>query len=187
MSVLIFSAGAASSIRGDEHAKKLEVGDKIQEFSAIDQDGQLWKLSDYLGKKNIVVYFYPAAMTGGCTKQACAFRDDQGKLEALNAVVVGVSGDVPAGLKVFQKSHGLNFTLLADYNGQIAGIFGVPAKAGGSIGRTFEGAEVTLERGITTSRWTFVIDTDGKVAFKNTKVNAAQDSESVREFLKANP
>jgi len=165
-------------------AEGLKVGDAAPAFSAIDQDGHLWKSSDFVGKKNVIVYFYPAAMTGGCTKQACAFRDDSTKLAQADAVVVGVSGDVPAGLKVFQKSHDLNFTLLADYDGKVANLFGVPTREGGSIEREFEGKAVTLERGITASRWTFVIGKDGKIKDANTKVNAAEDSAHVLGLLK---
>ena len=106
-----------------EHEFALELGEVAPEFMAIDQDGHLWKTSDLVGKKNLVIYFYPAAMTGGCTKQACAFRDDAPKLKDLDAVVVGISGDIPVGLKAFQQMHDLNFDLLADYNGSIAKSF----------------------------------------------------------------
>jgi len=162
---------------------KLDVGDTAPGFTAIDQDGHLWKSADLIGKKNLVVYFYPAAMTGGCTKQACAFRDDASKLKDLDAVVVGVSGDAPAGLKVFQQTHQLNFDLLADYNGSIAKAFGVPLRDGGIIEREFLGKPVSLERGVTAARWTFVIDKEGKVVYKNAKVKADQDSANVIEAL----
>jgi len=102
------------------------VGDPAPTFTATDQDGHLWKSSDWIGKKYLIVYFYPAAMTGGCTKQACAFRDDVDKLKLKDAVVVGVSGYAPEDLKVFQQTYELNFDLLADYNGMIAKAFGVP-------------------------------------------------------------
>lgn len=169
-----------SNLQADHHNEvKLNVGDAAPEFMAIDQDGHLWKTSDLAGKKNLIVYFYPAAMTGGCTKQACAFRDDASKLKDLDAVVVGVSGDAPAGLKAFQQTHHLNFDLLADYNGFIAKSFGVPLRDGGVIEREFLGKTINLERGVTAGRWTFVINKDAKVIYKNTKVNAAQDSANV--------
>ena len=88
---------------------------------------------------------------------------------------MGVSGDAPAGLKVFYQTHQLNFDLLSDYNGMIAKAFGVPMRDGGVIERTFLGKPVSLERGVTASRWTFIIGKDGKVMHKNTQVNAAQD------------
>jgi peroxiredoxin Q/BCP len=175
---------SVSGLQADHHeAADLNVGDKAPEFTAIDQDGHLWKTSSLKGEKNLVVYFYPAAMTGGCTKQACAFRDDASKLKDLDTVVVGVSGDAPAGLKVFQQTHDLNFDLLADYNGAIAKAFGVPLRDGGTIERQFLGKAVSLERGVTASRWTFVINKEGKVIYKNTKVEAAQDSANVIAVL----
>jgi len=174
-------------LQADHHEEtELKVGDKAPAFKAIDQDGHLWSSSDWSGKKNLIVYFYPAAMTPGCTKQACAFRDDADQLKALDAVVVGVSGDVPAGLKVFQQTHDLNFDLLADYNGAIAKAFGVPLRDGGSIQREFLGKPVTLERGVTSARWTFVISKEGKVIYRNAKVNAAQDSANVIDLLSNN-
>lgn len=182
LALFLLLGGLFSAI--ESKAAGLKVGDTLTPFTAIDQDGHLWKSEDIIGKKNLIVYFYPAAMTGGCTKQACAFRDDADKLKALNAVVVGVSGDVPAGLKAFQKTHDLNFSLLADYDGKIAKIFGVPMRDGGEIKRAFEGKEIILKRGVTSARWTYVVGLDGKVGYMNSKVNAAKDSENVQAFLK---
>tara|TARA_A100001037_G_scaffold114004_1_gene103857 strand:+ start:60 stop:644 length:585 start_codon:yes stop_codon:yes gene_type:complete len=164
-------------------AKPLNVGDAAPAFSTLDDQGNKWNSADLLGKKHLVVYFYPAAMTGGCTKQACAYRDDRDKLAKLDAVVVGVSGDNPAGLGLFKKAERLNFPLLADEKGAVAKKFGVPAGKGGSIKRNVDGKEVTLDRGVTTKRWTFVISKEGKVVYKNDKVNAAKDSEAVRAVL----
>ena len=154
---------AASSVHA---AKSLNVGDKAPAFSTLDDQGKEWSSEDVAGKHHLVVYFYPAAMTGGCTKQACAFRDDKPKWTKLNAVVVGVSGDNPEGLAHFKKAENLNFTLLADEKGEVAKKFGVPAGKGGSIKRAVDGKEVTLKRGVTTKRWTFVISKDGKVVYK---------------------
>ena len=67
----------------------LNVGNKVDSLVANDDEGNLWSLEDHLGKKNIVVYFYPAAMTGGCTKQACAYRDQSSVLNDLDAVAAG--------------------------------------------------------------------------------------------------
>ena len=169
---------------GAEISKNLKIGDKAPEFQARDDNGRLWKSSDVVGKKYLVVYFYPAAMTGGCTKQACAFRDHKQDLEELGATVVGISGDQVENLKYFKKVNNLNFTMLSDPNGEIAKKFGVPTKKGGSIVREIDGKKVTLTRNITTARWTFIIGKDGKIIYKNTKVNAAQDSDQVLDFLK---
>ena len=113
----------------------LDVGDQVGGFVANDDTGSLWSLHDHLGKRNIVVYFYPAAMTGGCTKQACAYRDRSAHLHELDAIVVGVSGDSVNNLKLFKQANQLNFTLLSDVDGSIARLFGVPIRDGGSIER----------------------------------------------------
>lgn len=163
------------------------IGEKLKAFSAKTEQGKKWKSKKVVGKKNLVVYFYPAAMTGGCTKQACAYRDDKLVLDRLNAVVIGVSGDTPESLALFKKAHDLNFTLLSDPNGEIAKTFGVPVKqAEKSIVRTIAGVEYTLTRSATTARWTFVIDKEGKLIYKSTQVNAAEDSKAVIAALKNN-
>ncbi len=162
----------------------LKVGDKAPEFEAIDENGNNWKLNNYLGKEFVVVYFYPAAMTGGCTKQACAYRDFQDEFSKLGATVVGVSGDLPEGLQYFKKAHGLNFTLLSDFNGDVAKSFGVATKEGGTIEREIDGMNVELKRGITTMRWTFVIDTNGKIVYIDNNVDATQDTQNTLTKLK---
>lgn len=167
------------SFSGLSQTKGLEVGSKVPSFTATTDKGETWKSSAHTGQKILVVYFYPAAMTGGCTKQACSFRDDKTALDKLDVEVVGVSGDLPEGLQVFRKAHNLNFTLLSDPDGEIAKIFGVPLHKGGSIQRTIEGHDVTLTRGVTASRWTFIIDKKGEVVYKNDHVNAAEDSKNV--------
>ena len=158
----------------------LKVGDAAPQFQAMDDQGKVWKSQDVVGKKILVVYFYPADMTGGCTKQACGFRDDMKKLEDKDVVVVGVSGDSVRNHQLFKKAENLNFTLLADEKGQVAGKFGVPfTKGEKSIEREVDGKTETLTRGGTAQRWTFVVDRDGKIAMKNTEVKAAEDSKAI--------
>ena len=161
----------------------LKKGDIAPMFSAKSHDGSAWTLSDYIGKKNVILYFYPAAMTGGCTAQACSYRDHIADLEKLDAIVVGVSGDDQEALKVFRKAHDLNFTLLSDFSGSIAAMYGVPTGDGGSISRVVGEQEFILNRGVTAQRWTFIIDKDGKVAYVNDKVDAANDYKAVLENL----
>ena len=163
--------------------KQLKVGDKAPIFEAFDDNGILWKSADYEGKKILVVYFYPAAMTGGCTKQACSFRDDKINLNDLDVEVIGISGDDPSNLKIFRKAHDLNFILLADPDGKVAKKFGVPVNDGGSIKRVIDGNEITLFRGVTTARWTFIIDLDGKILHINNQVNAENDSKNVLKII----
>lgn len=160
----------------------LKVGDPAPVFEAKDDQGKTWKSSDVVGKKILVVYFYPADTTGGCTKQACGFRDDMKKLEEKDVVVVGVSGDSVRNHQLFKKKENLNFTLLADEQGKVANAFGVPfTKGEKSVKAVIDGKEETLTRGGTAQRWTFLIDRDGKVALKNSQVKAAEDSKAILE------
>lgn len=173
-----------SNLANSQTQTGLNVGDKAPRIQTLADDGQNWDSNNYLGKKNIVVYFYPAAMTGGCTKQACAYRDFKNNLESENTIVVGVSGDNVEGLKLFKNAYDLNFTLLSDEKGKIATEFGVPQRDGGKIEREIEGKQYELIRGTTTSRWTFIIGKNGKVIYKNDQVNATEDTKEVLDFLK---
>ncbi len=167
-------------------SQELNVGDKAPEFQAKADDGSTWDLKNYVGNKYIVVYFYPAAMTGGCTKQACAYRDFKNEIASANAIVVGVSGDNVEGLKLFKKANDLNFPLLSDESGAIAKKFGVPTRDGGSISREVDGQNYDLVRGVTASRWTFIIDKEGKIIYKNTEVDASKDTQEILDFIKKN-
>ena len=157
----------------------LKVGDPAPSFQAPDETGKMWSSADHVGKKILVVYFYPASFTGGCTKQACAFSDDAKALEQKGVQVVGVSGDTAQTQSLFKQEHGLNFTLLADEKGDVAKAFGVPLKAGGKV----KHKDQELVRGVTAARWTFIIGKDGRIAYKNTRVNAAEDSKAVLEAV----
>ena len=124
--------------------KSLSIGDKIPRFKATADDGSTWDISKYLGKDYIMVYFFPGAMTSGCTKQACSYRDRQDDLTSANAIVVGISGDTPENLKLFKQAENLNFPLLSDEKGNLANSFGVPTGEGASIKRTVDGVEHEL-------------------------------------------
>ena len=163
----------------------LKPGDKIESFEAKNESGDLWN-SDSSEAKYLVVYFYPAAMTSGCTKQACSYRDNLSEFENLKADIVGVSGDEVEALQVFKKSHNLNFTLLSDSDGKIAKLFGVPFSKGGEIKRKVDDKEVILKRGVTTKRWTFIIDNSGEILYKNAGVNPLADAKNVLKKLPKN-
>ncbi|MGB9601766.1 MAG: peroxiredoxin [Verrucomicrobiia bacterium] len=102
----------------------LKVGDVAPEFEAKDQNGNVWKLSDYIGKKNVLIYFYPKDNTPGCTKEACAFRDNIGNFKSAEVEVVGVSMDTIESHKRFISQHNLNFTLLSDVEGKVVEKYG---------------------------------------------------------------
>ena len=158
---------------------ELSIGDDAPEFEATSAEGDLWRSADHVGESILVVYFYPAAMTGGCTAQACSFRDNRTRLTEMGAEVVGISGDRVENLRIFKLTNSLNFPLLSDMDGTIAESFGVPVRDGSSITREVDGEEVVLTRDVTTSRWTFIIDREGKIVYKDTQVDAAGDSEAV--------
>jgi peroxiredoxin Q/BCP len=165
-------------------ADELKVGDPAPTFTAKDDQGNDWKSIDHVGKKIVVVYFYPADLTGGCTKQACAYRDDKDKLAAKGIEVVGVSGDSVKNHQIFKQVHNLNFTLLADEKGEVAKKFGVPVNKGGVAKvKDAAGNPLELTQGVRASRWTFVIGKDGKIIYKNEKVNAPNDSKAIMEAI----
>ena len=184
--MVAFSAAALFSAGAKAESVTVAVGDKAPTFEVYDDQGKPWKSSEHFGKKIVVVYFYPADMTGGCTAQACAFRDDLGKLAGKDVVVVGVSGDTVESHQLFKKAHNLNFPLLADVEGKVADAFGVPKTVGEkTVKATIEGVDYDLVRNVTTKRWTFIVDRDGKIAYKDDNVNARQDAEKVMAAIEA--
>jgi peroxiredoxin Q/BCP len=164
-------------------ADDLKVGAAAPSFESIDDQGKPWKSADYIGKKVVVIYFYPGDFTGGCTKQACAFRDDFKALTDKGVEVIGVSGDSAKTHEAFRKDHKLPFTLLADEKGEMAKKFGVPFKDGGMAKAKIDGTETVLKRGATIQRWTFVIGKDGKIAYKNEKVTPTEDPKEVLKVV----
>lgn len=170
----------------NSNGKDLNVGDKVTPFSAVAENSKKWDAKKVIGKNNLVVFFYPGALTGGCTKQACAYRDDLPMLDSLDAMVVGISGDPVKNLQLFKEANDLNFTLLSDPAGEIAGLFGVPNnKEERSLEKVVNGITYQLVRESTSARWTFIIDKEGKVVYKSTQVDAAEDSKTVMDILKA--
>lgn len=163
---------------------QVELGERVPNFSATDQDGNKWTLKKNLKSADyLVIYFYPAAFTGGCTKQACSYRDQKGELMSVGARVVGVSGDKPETLGLFALENQLNFTLLSDESGEIADLLGVPQKEGATINREIKGKALDLVRGTTIQRWTFILDKKGVLIYKDSEVNASEDSNKVMDFL----
>ena len=115
---ILFSAASA-------FAAMPKAGDAAPAFEGQDQDGKTVKLADLSGKKIVLLYFYPKDFTGGCTKEACGFRDRMGDLQKDNVEVIGVSFDSADSHKQFIAKYNLNFTLLADTDGKIADLYGV--------------------------------------------------------------
>ncbi len=169
--------GSSDKGTAAKKAAGVDVGDAAPSFTLLDEEGKEWNSDEHFKEGKTVVYFYPADFTGGCTKQACSYRDDFGKLKERGVTVVGISGDSPQTHALFKKAHDLNFTLLSDPEGKVAAMFGVPFQLG-ERSVTVDGQQ--LVRTATIQRWTFVVE-DGKVASKNSKVNAAGDSAAILE------
>jgi peroxiredoxin Q/BCP len=139
---------------------RLAVGDKAPAFSLPDADGKTVKLSDYKGRK-VIVYFYPAASTPGCTKQACDFRDNLSHLNDAGLDVIGVSPDKPEKLAKFRDGEGLTFPLLSDPERKVLtdwGTFGEKTM----YGKTVQGV----------IRSTFVVDEKGEIEVARYNVKA---------------
>ena len=168
-SLAAFAMVASSASADEAKPVVLKEGDKAPKFAADTDEGKPWRSDDHIGKKIVVVYFYPKDMTPGCTKQACTYRDMQKDFADQDVEIIGVSGDTVESHEKFKKAHDLNFTLLADPKGEIAKAFGVKLLSSGDA--------------IVTSRWTFVIDEDGKIAYKNQEVEAAKDPVMVLKVI----
>jgi peroxiredoxin Q/BCP len=182
---LIFGVAAwtlGGALAGEQ---KVKVGDKAPAFKSVDENGKAWKSSDVVGKKILVLYFYPADFTGGCTAQACGFRDDIEKLNSQGVEVVGVSGDSAKTHHMFKEHHKLNFTLLADETGAVAKTFGVAVGKGGKISVEIEkGTKTDIVRGATINRFTVVIDKSGTIVALDQVKNAGGDAKRIAELVK---
>jgi len=104
----------------------LKVGDSIPHFSALDTNGILFESQSVIGKKPLVIYFYPKDNTRVCTEQACSFRDQYQDFTALGAEVIGISSDSVRAHQRFAKQYQLPFLLLSDANKKLRNLFGVP-------------------------------------------------------------
>jgi peroxiredoxin Q/BCP len=142
-------------------------GKSAPDFTLPDENGKKHKLSDYRGK-TVVLYFYPADDTPGCTKEACDFRDDYLKYKAAGAVVLGVSPDDEASHDKFKIKYKLPFPLLADTDHKVAEKYGVWAEKS-MFGKKYFGIV----------RSTFIIDGDGKIAKVYDKVKVVSHSQNV--------
>lgn len=129
----------------------LKIGDMAPDFTLLDQDGTEVSPADYKGKR-VLVYFYPKAMTPGCTVQACGLRDNMDALKDKNVEVLGISTDKPEKLSRFVEKEMLNFTLLSDADHKVSELFGVWGEKK-FMGKTYDGIH----------RMSFLIGVDGKV------------------------
>lgn len=145
----------------------LKVGDKAPLFTGVNQDGEVIKLENYLGKK-VVLFFYPKANTPGCIAEACNLRDNLDRFIALNYQIIGVSADSVSKQKSFANKQTLPYPLIADEEKLIINAYGVwgPKKF---MGREFDGIH----------RTTFVIDENGLISEIITKVKTKEHSAQI--------
>lgn len=150
---------------------RLDKGDTAPPFTLTDSDGSEVSLSDFAGR-TVVVYFYPAAMTPGCTTEACDFRDSLDSLAAHGVAVLGISPDKPAKLATFAERDGLTFPLLSDPDRTVLEAYGAWGE------KTMYGKKIT---GVIRS--TFIIDGDGTIAEALYNVRAKGHVARVRKLL----
>jgi thioredoxin-dependent peroxiredoxin len=145
----------------------IQVGDKALDFSLHSQMNEVVSLSEFFGKKNIVLYFYPKDETTGCTKEACAFRDSYEDFVSLGAEVIGVSGQTVMSHVSFATHHGLPFLLLSDSEDKVRKLYGVPSTMG-----------------IIPGRVTYIIDKKGIVRhIFNSQYQPAKHVEEAKKIL----
>lgn len=149
-----------------------KVGNKAPAFRLHDQDGEQVALKDYAGKKHVVLYFYPKAMTPGCTAQACGIRDSKAELDKRDVVVLGVSPDSVKRLPKFIEKEGLNFSLLSDEDHAIADKYGVWGMKK-FMGREFMGL----------IRTTFIIGKNGRLLAVMDKFKTKTHHDDLLEVL----
>ncbi len=128
---------------------KIEIGSSIPTFELLDQDGNNFRIADVIGKKNLVIFFYPKDDSPSCTKEACSFRDQFAVFEDADALVIGISGQSVESHKKFAEKYRLKYTLLSDKGNKIRKEFGVPTNLFGLI----------------PGRVTYIINKAGKVEY----------------------
>lgn len=152
-----------------------KIGNLAPAFKLKNQEGKDISLSDFKGKSIVVVYFYPKAMTPGCTVQAQCIRDSKKKLSTKGIVVLGISPDSPERLMKFREKEGLNFDLLSDQDHKTADKYGVWALKK-FMGREYEGIH----------RISFIVGKDGKLKHIMEKVNTKTHHEDIMSWIKEN-
>ena len=146
----------------------VKVGDKAPDFTLPSQMDDNVTLSEFWGKKNVVLYFYPKDETPGCTREACSFRDSYEELTNLGAEVLGISGQSVASHKSFATHYGLQFLLLSDEGNKVRKLYGVPSSIG-----------------ILPGRVTYIIDKQGVVRhIFNSQTQTQQHVEEAKRVLK---
>ena len=140
---------SCSSYSQKNDMNEIKTGKRIPSFSLLDQNGDVFDIDSFIGKKNLVIYFYPTDYSPGCTAQACSFRDQLEVFNEADAMIIGISGQSVKSHKNFAEKHRLPFTLLSDDGNKIRRQFGVP----------------TNLLGLLPGRVTYIADRTGKVIY----------------------
>lgn len=149
----------------------LTVGQKAPEFDVVSSAGKSLKLSDFLGKKNVVLYFYPGDFTPVCTKETCGFRDMYADLETQDTEVIGVSVDTNESHQKFAAEYKVPFALVSDTNRDLAKTYGATSLLGSLLGKV--------------GRVTYLIDKKGLIAgIFQSELRASKHVEGVRDAIK---
>lgn len=146
----------------------IDKGDLIPKFELKDQSGNVFQSDQVLGKKPVVIYFYPKDFTPGCTKEACSFRDSYEDFTEVGAEVIGISSDSEKSHAKFSKKYNLPFKLLSDPNGKVRKKFGIKKSL----------------LGLVPGRETFVIDAEGKLIFRFNSLDASRHMKKALEAIK---
>lgn len=147
--------------------KKIIIGSEIPEFELLDQNGVNFRITDHIGKKNLVIYFYPKDDTPGCTKEACYFRDQYDVFNQADALIIGISSQSVESHKQFAEKYRLNFTLLSDEGGKVRKIFGATSL------------------GFIPGRITYIVDKKGIVIYVfNSQIDAEKHVDEAIRILK---
>lgn len=149
--------------------KRIEIGDTVPKFELKDQHGKMFNIDSVLGKKNLVIYFYPKDDTPGCTKQACSFRDQFEVFADADALIIGISSQSVESHLKFAEKYNLKYTLLSDIDGKVRKLFGVP----------------TNFLGLIPGRVTYIVDKKGKVVYLfNSQMQAEKHVDEALRIIK---
>jgi peroxiredoxin Q/BCP len=153
----------------NNHMKKIKTGSRVPPFALQDQSGELFDIQNFIGKKNLVIYFYPKDDSPGCTKEACYFQDQYEVFRQVDAEIIGISGQSVESHRRFAEKHGLSYILLSDTGNKVRKLFGVP--------KDFFG--------VLPGRVTYVVDKTGVVVYVfNSQTKATKHVDEALRILR---
>jgi len=125
--IALLILNAVSCVPSVNNMKQVQKGSTVPQFALPDQNGKLFDITTVLGKKNLVIYFYPKDDSPGCTKEACTFRDQYEVFQEADAEIIGISSDDVESHRRFAEKYRLTYTLLSDEDGKVRKLFRVPS------------------------------------------------------------